>query len=212
MNTSDAAAVVPTSTATSSVSSIHWYYEDDSGVEQGPHPAQSMKQWYQAGFFNENTKVRAENETSLVLMSKRADDQPSFLKDTTTTTTPAATTDSIDKNKSVLNPEDVFEVGMDDDDDENDSDDDDVEMKTSDDVAPAAAAPLVPPSQLCWYYTDVDGVIRGPFSPKIMLKWHRLKYFAFNNTHLRREDETEARKNWQQKQQIKTNKQMILIE
>lgn len=50
----------------------------------------------------------------------------------------------------------------------------------------------VPPERLRWFYVDKGGVERGPFAPGTMLRWHRRGYFAFNDSPLRREDETDA--------------------
>jgi len=36
-----------------------WYYEDNSGMEQGPMPTEHMRAWFDAGFFGPTTKVAA---------------------------------------------------------------------------------------------------------------------------------------------------------
>ena len=36
-----------------------WYYQDSAGQEQGPQPAEGMRQWYNAGYFAGDVNVAA---------------------------------------------------------------------------------------------------------------------------------------------------------
>ena len=183
-----------------------WYYLDDSGNEQGPFPASDMRSWFDAGYFTSSTKVRTENETEFGPFDQRTKDQETFKAETSAA--PTATTTAADK--SSVNIEDEFEVDMDDihqeeDENEDDEDEDDAMSKDDDDVkkntdgdadmkdAIVSKAPsLPPPAKQHWFYTDTDGIIRGPFTGVTMLRWHRKGFFAFNDTPVRRSDETEA--------------------
>ena len=39
-------------------SEVHWYYQDDKGVERGPFERETMKKWADSGFLNPKLKVR----------------------------------------------------------------------------------------------------------------------------------------------------------
>jgi hypothetical protein len=44
------------------MSLANWYYIDDDGEQQGPFDSDNMKQWFDGGFFDLQTKVRNEND------------------------------------------------------------------------------------------------------------------------------------------------------
>lgn len=198
-SSSPAPAAAPPATA--------WFYLDDTGAERGPFSTADMTSWHAAGYFTGETKVRSAKEDTCKPLSERPKDAETFVPASSATAAADAPVESVAKSSAI---EDEFEVDMYDDngddaeggeddeegeDDQKDEDekageDGDTEMKDS---SSDAKQPVIPPEKLPWFYTDKDSIIRGPFSPVTMLKWHRAGFFAYNKTKLRRQDEEEAK-------------------